>query len=326
MESVLRDISNTSPDLGAPVIVIQFTTIPFNEIPGDASLDDDRRRPDARTLDLGGTGFIAYDVPGLPKTVGDPSVPVYIWLYGPPTFTMLSTEDDVHIGSLRIEPQTLQPGDLGTATLTLNAPAPAKGVSIPISTSSPDAVEMANTVVVKPGSKIGSFALKVKQGATPGTASVSVGKGSDKASATITIQPMTPRKNYLPLLLIVVGLAVLVWWIFRPVRISVSSGNREVHGATVRRGSQIPVYGPGAKKTAANAFVLNDSIAPSAPADKLATIVLSLIGTPYVKGDLFSVDAAGLTGGRLPLDRTRTFRLKSRSDGSATASMAVKIG
>lgn len=88
-----------------PPLIVQFTTIDVNEVPGDAKLDHDVRPLSARTAGLEGSGLIAYDVKGLPLKT-DPPGPnlepfnVYVWTYGPERFT----------SALRLAPKGPEPG------------------------------------------------------------------------------------------------------------------------------------------------------------------------------------------------------------------------
>jgi hypothetical protein len=75
-----------------PPIVIQFTTVDVNETPGNQELDRRIRPLSARTSGLDDTGFIAYSVQGLPLKTESPGggkepFNVYVWTYGPPSFT-----------------------------------------------------------------------------------------------------------------------------------------------------------------------------------------------------------------------------------------------
>lgn len=73
-----------------PLIMVQFTTVPFNELPGSPR-DAAERRRDARTAFLEESGLEAYDVPGLPLFTEAPdSFPVYCWVYGPSDYSRMT--------------------------------------------------------------------------------------------------------------------------------------------------------------------------------------------------------------------------------------------
>lgn len=93
MELLTKDNPGVAPSTWTkPILLVQFTTIDVNEVPGDASRDAKVRPLPARTALLEGTGFEAYDVAGLPLKTDPPKeglepFNVYIWTYGPSKFT-----------------------------------------------------------------------------------------------------------------------------------------------------------------------------------------------------------------------------------------------
>jgi hypothetical protein len=75
-----------------PVLLVQFTTIDVNEVPGEPDRDRQVRPLSARNSMLEGSGFEAYNVTGLPLKTDPPKqglepFNVYIWTYGPAEFS-----------------------------------------------------------------------------------------------------------------------------------------------------------------------------------------------------------------------------------------------
>lgn len=243
--------SPSGPDQKVPTIVVQFTTTPFNELPGDQAADLRVRGLNARTSLLDGTGFVPYEVPGLPLNTEVPQgfsapFPVYIWIYGPQRFSKLKP-------------------------------------------------------VVQDKS------------------STTTSSGESKGGTT----RIFPAPLLALILLALIGLAF--FYIVKPVRITIYRGNAEVHTVTVRRNAEISIYGSGATKTRPNALILTDTDAPGAPPERLATLKIPWIGSAYVEGSHWVLDAPGAKGGRLTLDRKRSFRLKSKTDALSTVGFSAKV-
>lgn len=243
MQQALTSFGVSSPNQNIPILVVQFTTTPFNEMPGNRSIDAEMRRLDARTAQLEGTGFVAFDVPELPLKSGG-EFPVYVWLYGPSQFTKLAT----------ISGQIRQP-------------------------NKPEGLDTNNS---------------------------------------------ENRSGWLVLVFILGAFAVAAYWLLKPIRVTISANSREIHGAMVRRGSGLAICGPRTTKVSAQSCVLSDDLAPGAPQGVLATISIPIVGSPTVKGELFSV--VGGSGGQLVIDKPRSFQLKSKAGDSFTTMLRITCG
>jgi hypothetical protein len=288
------------------------------------------RKKDARTADLEGTGFVAYDVPGLPFTSDtDPksgsAFPVYIWLYGPPDFSKEQLTGTVreYLSSATLSPTKVRPGEKTVLRIEFDKPVTrVKNVLV----SSSDSVI-----------RFGSQNIVVPVGQSSATVDVFTSSSQVSTKVLITVRDTSPFADDPLNVTLLIDDSSFPWWLLlllavgigtgvflRPLPVSVRSGNKEVYGARVRRGGRVPILGPGMAQ--ANSFVLTDDLALGAPNKHLATIEIPFFGTPFVKGELFSVEGAGVKGGVMPLDKARPFRLKSRSDGVCTSSLTAKIG
>jgi hypothetical protein len=93
LELLTQNNPGVAPDSWTkPILLVQFTTIDVNEVPGDLARDSRIRPLPARTALLEGTGFEAYNVTGLPLKTDPPGqglepFNVYAWTYGPAKFT-----------------------------------------------------------------------------------------------------------------------------------------------------------------------------------------------------------------------------------------------
>lgn len=234
-----------------PLLIVQLTTVPFNELPGS---DRDRveRSRDARTALLDGTGVEPYDVPGLPLYTesagpGQDPFPVYCWIYGPPDLSQMNL-----VNVQQKAPKSQEPP--------------------------PD-----------------------------------------------TRKPL-PWLRLFGGLILLGAVAAAIAIALRPVPIRILAGNSELYGAHVRRGNRVSICGPGTKAPGPHALVLTDSVAPGAPADRLAHIVVPWFAAPYLEGGLFTIHSAHVKANRVILTSTRTFSLRSKTDGSQTSGLSVKIG